>query len=131
MSMTSTRFVCTAALVAAVAFAISHARAQAQRMSLAERVDKLEQSQGNAQSGVELVNQINALQAQVQALQGQNEELNHQLDLLKQQSKDQYIDVDSRLGRLEGRAPGAAAGNAPHPPPGTPDPNAPLRPPAQ
>ena len=52
-------------------------------MSLAERVDHLEQQQSNAQGSVDLVNRINDLQAQVQALQGQNEELKHQLDLLK------------------------------------------------
>ena len=113
MHASNTRTICTAALVAAVAFAIFPARAHAQRMSLAERVDRLEQQQGNAQSGVELVNQINALQAQVQSLQGQNEELRHQLDQLKQQSKDQYIDIDSRIGRLEGRAPGTAPAGAP------------------
>ena len=103
-----------AALSVAVVFSIP---AAAQRMSLAERVDRLEQQQGNAQSGVELVNQINALQQQVQQLQGQNEELRHQLDQLKQQSKDQYIDIDSRLSKLEGRAPGAAPASAPNLPP--------------
>ena len=82
--------------------------AQAQRLSLAERVDKLEQqAHGNPQGNIELVNQINALQAQVQQLQGQVEELHHQLDELKSRSKDQYIDLDSRIGKLEGRAPGA------------------------
>ena len=112
MSMISTRFTCTAALAAAVAFSVllPIQPAYAQRESLAERVTRLEQQQGQGgQGSVELVNQINALQSQVQQLQGQNEELRHQLDQLKQQSKDQYIDVDSRIGRLEGRAPGTAA----------------------
>jgi tol-pal system protein YbgF len=113
--MISARFTCAAALVAAVAFSSA---AHAQRESLAERVARLEQQQaqgGGSQSGVQLVNQINDLQAQVQQLQGQNEELRHQLEQLKQQSKDQYVDIDSRLGRLEGRAPGTApaAANAP------------------
>jgi tol-pal system protein YbgF len=96
-----------ALLLAAVAFA---APAQAQRLSLAERVEKLEQqAHGNPQGNIELVNQINALQAQVQQLQGQIEELRHQLDELKNRSKDQYIDLDSRIGRLEGRSPAAPA----------------------
>jgi tol-pal system protein YbgF len=87
---------------------------QAQRLSLAERVDKLEQqAHGNPQGNIELVNQINALQAQVQQLQGQVEELHHQVDELKNRSKDQYIDLDSRIGKLEGRAPGAAPAAAP------------------
>src|SRR6201985_829397 len=102
-----------AAFVAAVAFA---GPAYAQRQSLAERVTALEQqaqSHGGAQGNIELVNQINALQAQVQTLQGQVEELRHQLDEMKNRSKEQYIDLDSRIGRLEGRNPGAAPASNP------------------
>ncbi len=98
-----------AAFVAAVVFAVP---AHAQRMSLAERVTALEQqsqSHGGAQGNIELVNQINALQSQVQTLQGQVEELRHQLDEMKNRSKEQYIDLDSRIGRLEGRNPQGAA----------------------
>lgn len=116
MSASSIRSICAAAFVAAAAVFVA-SPVHAQRMSLAERVDKLEQQQTqgqSAQSATELVNQINALQSQVQALQGQNEELKHQLDQLKQQNKDQYVDLDSRLGRLEGHAPtGAPSSNAP------------------
>jgi tol-pal system protein YbgF len=107
-----------AAFVAAVAFA---GPAYAQRQSLAERVSALEQqaqSHGGAQGNIELVNQINALQSQVQTLQGQVEELRHQLDEMKNRSKEQYIDLDSRIGRLEGRNPTGAA-----PPPPTANPN--------
>jgi tol-pal system protein YbgF len=107
-----------AAFVAAVAFA---APAYAQRQSLAERVTALEQqaqSHGGAQGNIELVNQINALQSQVQTLQGQVEELRHQLDEMKNRSKEQYIDLDSRIGRLEGRNPTGAA-----PPPTNVNPN--------
>ncbi|MGB8377832.1 MAG: tol-pal system protein YbgF [Rhodanobacteraceae bacterium] len=89
--------------------------ASAQRLSLAERVARLEQ-QANAQdngSSINLVNQVQALQSQVQALQGQIEELRHQVDESRQRAKDQYIDLDSRIGRLEGRAAGTAAASAP------------------
>ena len=56
------------ALAAAVLLVTIALPAQAQRLSLAERVDKLEQqAHGNPQGNIELVNQINALQAQVQA----------------------------------------------------------------
>jgi tol-pal system protein YbgF len=115
MSTHSIRSICAAALLAAVAFC---APAQAQRLSLAERVAKLEQdaqTHGGAQANIDLVNQINALQSQVQTLQGQVEELRHQLDEMKSRSKDQYIDLDSRIGRLEGRGtagPAAAASPA-------------------
>lgn len=109
-----------AALVAATVFAMP---AYAQRLSLAERVAKLEQEQGQggAQANIQLVNQINALQSQLQNLQGQIEELRHQLDELKSHSKDQYIDLDSRIGRLEGRNPAAAPAAA-----GAANPNSPT-----
>ncbi len=100
-----------AAILAIAAVAVP---AQAQRLSLAERVDRLEQQQSSGGNAVELVNQISALQSQVQNLQGQVEELKHQLDEAKQRNKDQYIDLDSRIGRIEGRAPGGA------PPPSAP-----------
>ncbi|HEY2395405.1 MAG TPA: tol-pal system protein YbgF [Rudaea sp.] len=97
------RSICAAALLAAAVFCPP---ANAQRLSLAERVAKLEQdAQGHngAAGNIDLVNQINALQAQVQTLQGQVEELRHQVDEAKSRSKEQYIDLDSRLARLEGR----------------------------
>ncbi|MGA9341037.1 MAG: YbgF trimerization domain-containing protein, partial [Rhodanobacteraceae bacterium] len=105
-----------AAALAAVALLACAPLASAQRLSLAERVARLEQ-QANAQNdsgSISLVNQVQALQSQVQALQGQIEELKHQVEQSQQRAKDQYIDLDSRIGRLEGRAPGAAA----PPPPG-------------
>jgi len=108
------RSICAAALLAAAVFCPP---AHAQRLSLAERVAKLEQdAQGHngASGNIDLVNQINALQAQVQTLQGQVEELRHQLDEAKSRSKEQYIDLDSRLARLEGRG-GSAAPPAPGP----------------
>lgn len=97
-------------VLAAVSIAVLALPAHAQRLSLAERVAKLEseQGQGGAQANIQMVNQINALQSQLQNLQGQIEELRHQLDELKSHGKDQYIDLDSRIGRLEGRNPAAA-----------------------
>ena len=96
-------------VLAATSFAVLALPAYAQRLSLAERVAKLEseQGQGGAQANIQLVNQINALQSQLQNQQGQIEELRHQLDELKSHGKDQYIDLDSRIGRLEGRNPAA------------------------
>lgn len=85
-----------------------------QRLSLSERVERLEQQvSGNGSSGsIDLVNQIQALQSQVQALQGQVEELRHELGQAQQRSKDQYIDLDSRIGRIEGGAAGVTAPQA-------------------
>jgi tol-pal system protein YbgF len=115
-ALRSMQAIAAAALVAAAVFAMP---AHAQRLSLAERVAKLEQEQGQggAQANIQLVNQINALQSQLQNLQGQIEELRHQVEELKSHGKDQYIDLDSRIGRLEGRnapaAPAAAGAASP------------------
>jgi tol-pal system protein YbgF len=109
--MNAARFLRSGLTMAAVlGAAVVALPASAQRLSLAERVERLEQQQAGGQGGnaVDLVNQINALQSQVQTLQGQVEELKHQLDEAKQRSKDQYIDLDSRIGRIEGHAPNGA-----------------------
>ena len=96
-----------AVLVTAAVFA---GPAHADRLSLSERVERLEQqNSGGSQSSVDLVNQIQALQSQVQALQGQVEELRHQLGEAQQRAKDQYIDLDSRIGRMEGSRTGGVA----------------------
>ncbi|UGB38677.1 tol-pal system protein YbgF [Frateuria soli] len=93
------------------------ALAQNSRLSLADRVSRLEQqAQAQNQGGTSLVNQVQQLQAQVQQLQGQVEELQHALQQLEEKNKAQYIDLDSRLGRLEGNGAGTnstPAGSAP------------------
>jgi tol-pal system protein YbgF len=100
-----------AALVAA-------APANAQRQSLADRVGALEQQAQNNQSNMDMLNQLTQLRTQVQALQSQVEQLQHDNEQLKQTAKDQYLDLDSRLNRLEGGAPllpAAPAASAPAP----------------
>jgi tol-pal system protein YbgF len=94
------------ALASAMLFAVP-ALAQDSRLSLADRVSRLEQqAQAQNQGGTGMVNQVQQLQAQVQQLQGQVEELQHQLQEMQDKSKAQYIDLDSRLGRLEGKGAG-------------------------
>ena len=103
-------------LAAALVAAVGVPAAQAQeRASLADRVTALEQQQQRSDQGtLNLVNQIQNLQGQLRDLQGQIEELQHRLQESDQRQKDQYVDLDSRLSRLEGnRPPAAAAGNAP------------------
>jgi tol-pal system protein YbgF len=110
--MSETRLLRPSVIAAAVFVAAAAAApAHAQRLSLAERVERLEQQQAGGQGGnaVELVNQMQSLQSQVRELQGQVDELKHALDQASQRNKDQYIDLDSRIGRLEGHAPAGAA----------------------
>jgi tol-pal system protein YbgF len=97
---------------------VAAAPANAQRQSLADRVGALEQQAQNNQSNMDMLNQLTQLRTQVQALQSQVEQLQHDNEQLKQTAKDQYLDLDSRLNRLEGGAPllpAAPAASAPAP----------------
>src|SRR3990167_1200791 len=96
------------------------APAFAQKLSLAERVSRLEaadasQSSSAGQANVELLNRVTQMQSEVQALRNQVEQLQNENAQLKQQAKDQYIDLDSRLQRME--AGSAASGSTPPLPP--------------
>lgn len=100
------------AIASAMLFAFP-AWAQSSRLSLADRVTRLEQqAQNKDQSGTGMVNQMLQLQAQVQQLQGQIEELQHQLRLLDDKNKAQYGDLDARLARIESGGAGAATADA-------------------
>jgi tol-pal system protein YbgF len=93
-----------AALVAATTFSGS-VDAQSGRLSLAERVARLEaqnQGQGSGQSAVDLLNRIDDLQSEVQSLRGLVEQQAFEIEELKKRSRDQYVDLDSRISRLEG-----------------------------
>lgn len=89
----------------------------AQRTSLADRVARLEQQnsmqvQGAGQANLELQNRVTDLQSEVASLRNLVEQLQNDNAQLKQRAREQYIDLDSRLARLEGGAgtPGADAG---------------------
>lgn len=108
------------ALVSATVAAalVAAAPAWAQRASLADRVAVLEQRAGDNQANVQLLNQVNLLQTEVRTLRAQLEELQQALEQMQQSSRSQYLDLDGRLERLEGGAPGGAAlGAGPVPPP--------------
>lgn len=99
------------AIVCSVALAAT-APAWAQKASLGERVTRLEQqaanqNQSSGQANVELLNRLTELQAEVQALRNQLEQIQNENEQLKQRGRDQYVDLDTRLQRLEG---GSGAG---------------------
>lgn len=92
----------TAVLATAVAFSAS---AQSSRLSLAERVARLEQEQAQGNTGeqtLDLLNRITQLQSEVQALRGLVEQQGFEIESLKKRARDQYLDLDSRIDRLEG-----------------------------
>jgi len=78
----------------------------AQKLSLAERVAQLEQqaaTQGTAsgQANVELLNRLTQMQSEVQALRNQVEQLQNEIEQIKQRNREQYVDLDTRLQRIE------------------------------
>ncbi|WP_425488007.1 tol-pal system protein YbgF [Marilutibacter penaei] len=90
------------ACMALAAALVAAAPVHAQRMSLSDRVTALEARANDNQASIELLNQVNQLKAEVQALRSQVEELNHQMQRQQESGKAQYMDLDSRLNRLEG-----------------------------
>ena len=93
-------------LMLAVAAALSAAApAYAQRQSLADRVGVLEQQVNSTQANTDMLNQLQQLRTELQSLQGTIEQLQHENEQLKQRSRDQYLDLDGRLNRLEGGVP--------------------------
>lgn len=107
-------------LMLAAAF-VAAAPAQAQRASLADRVGSLEQQMLNASANNDMLNQLQQLRGQLTEMQSTIEQLQHENEQLKQRSRDQYLDLDGRIERLEGgntlpAPPQAAAVAAPAPP---------------
>lgn len=86
-----------AALVAA-------APAYAQRQSLADRVAALETQAANNRGNTDLLNQMTQLRTELQQMRALVEQLQNENEQLKQSAKDQYLDLDGRLNRIEGGA---------------------------
>ncbi|WP_407354170.1 tol-pal system protein YbgF [Luteimonas sp. R10] len=109
--------------IAVAAALVAAAPVSAQRASLADRVAALEQQAAGNRGNVDLLNQLEQLRREVTALRSQVEELQQQNEQLKAAGRDQYLDIDGRLNRLEqgGALPAGPAGDAgaslPVPPP--------------
>lgn len=106
-------------LAAALAAA---APAQAQRVSLADRVAAVEAQVYNSSANTDILNQLQQLRQQLVEMQATLEQLQHENEQLKQRSRDQYLDLDGRLERLEGgnALPAAPTAAAPAAAPATP-----------
>jgi len=104
---------CKSGAVAVLAAASSLTWAQSGRLSLADRVAALEQQTASnqaSQANVELLNRITQLQSEVQMLRGMIEEQGYALQQAQQLQRDQALDFDTRIARLEGSG---GAGGAP------------------
>ncbi len=91
-------FPLAAALALTVAFA---SPASAQRQSLADRVSALEVRAANDRGNLDLLNQVGELRTELQQLRALVEQLQNENEQLKQRSRDQYLDLDGRINRLE------------------------------
>jgi len=74
------------------------------RSELVARLDRMEAA---SRGQIELANQIEALKADMARLRGQIEVLTHDIESAQKRQKDFYVDLDSRLRKLEPQ-PGAA-----------------------
>jgi tol-pal system protein YbgF len=92
------RIAMTMAFAAAL---VAAAPAFAQRASLADRVAALEQQASANQGNVDLLNQVTQIKSELQALRAQVEELQQQNEQLKSTGRSQYLDLDGRINRLE------------------------------
>ena len=102
-----------AALVAAAVFPLQ-ATAQG-RLSLAERVERLERQQPQTDTSaqnIELLNQISELQREIQSLRGLIEQQGFEIESMKKRSRDQYLDLDSRIARMGGASPSEGGADA-------------------
>jgi tol-pal system protein YbgF len=88
-------------------------RLNAIQRQLEERMTALE-GQLKSQGLVELFSQLEQIKADVARLRGQIEVLTYEQDQQQKRQRDLYIDLDSRLRKIEGSA--AAAGAAPSAP---------------
>lgn len=77
------------------------------------RVELLEDSdRQRSRSMMDMQSQLDALQEEVRDLKGQNQELMHELQDAEKRQKDFYVDLDTRVRRLEGGGAASAASGA-------------------
>lgn len=68
--------------------------------SVEARMDRLERIiQG--QGLTSLLTQVDQLQREIQRLNGTNEELNHKIDQMQQRQREQYLDLDQRITKIQ------------------------------
>jgi len=71
--------------------------AHAQKLSLADRVARLEAQANNTQAMQDMLNQLELLRREVQELRASVEQLQYENQQLQQRNRDQYLDLDGRL----------------------------------
>src|SRR5205823_10231869 len=90
-------------------------RLTAVQRQLEERLSALE-SQLKSQGLVDLFNQVEQIRSEVARLRGQVEVLTYELEQAQKRQRDLYVDLDTRLRKVEA-APQVAGETPPNPPP--------------
>ena len=79
--------------------------------TLDERLSRIESNAVERRSILDLAGQVDALRTDLAKLRGQIEVLSNQMETAEKRQKDLYLDIDTRLRKLEQpRDPGATAG---------------------
>jgi tol-pal system protein YbgF len=92
---------CLVAAVAAMLSAPLHAE------STDDRLDRIEKLLNN-QTLLDMVERLDAMQAEMQQLRGSVEEQQHTIEGLKERQRELYLDIDRRLSRFEREGGGAS-----------------------
>lgn len=77
------------------------AQVEASQQSVNERLSSIEAAVQDKRGLVDLASQIDALRQDIARLRGQNETLLNQAENLERRQKDLYVDLDTRLRRME------------------------------
>jgi tol-pal system protein YbgF len=88
-------------------------RFEAYQKTMNERLAKLEASSGDRRAILDLAGQIDAMRGDLAKMRGQVEVLLHQLETSDKRQKDLYVDIDTRLRKLEQVKEGAASPGKP------------------
>jgi tol-pal system protein YbgF len=83
-----------------------------QTETISGRIGKIEESLRN-QPVLELVNQLELLKREIQSLRGQLEVVGNNVENTAKRQRDMYVDIDTRLRRIEQPGAAAAPGVAP------------------
>jgi tol-pal system protein YbgF len=84
-------------------------RFEAYQKSLDDRLARIEASGGDRRAILDLAGQIDAMRGDLAKMRGQVEVMLHQLENSDKRQKDLYVDIDTRLRKLEQVKEGAAS----------------------
>jgi tol-pal system protein YbgF len=97
-------------------------RFEAYQKSMEERLARIEASGGDRRAVLDLAGQIDAMRGDLAKMRGHVEVLLHQLENSDKRQKDLYVDIDTRLRKLEQVKEGPAAAAKPGPEAAVPEP---------